>query len=1053
MSLNKFTNIQKGIDLKLDIGCRSMSCDTIVNPGAGLFSGHDILARNKLEYLTGDTKLVNLSTPDRGQPDFSLHTDGLGSTFWAPDQTGSGDITYAGTFPAEVGRHLISSTSLGTSATESKLYEDATNLDVGALNITNVGLVDGEDISSLSTQQGTNTTNISNNTSAISDRLKLDGTDVMGGTLQMNTNSITGVVNINGVVYPPPEISDPLKLSIDGLISMTGDLKMGSYNITNVGLVDGEDVSVMSTNIGLNTTAIGNNASAIVDKLDKDGISDLKISKAISAITLKDTVSIGNSNAVIKLTDSLDTEIGSITSDAGCLCLKQGGVSKLEIGATETKFTQDLNMSSNNLAGVQNIRANNSNETISLANSSDDTPVIYMELSDTSVNSYLDLNMNGFNITNAAEIQAIGAQALKLFGAPNIELYGSSSAGSGTIELKTNTTSVYDVSTTLAPSTGDNLCNKTYVDGKAAEYLPLTGGTLTSTLMIDATTPLLELTDTNNTAWGNGSGNITFRGAVGGLSVFIGELNAGLNFGIISYAPTKNIVIQTNNKAMILAPTGDLKLPGSLDMSGFNVANVNEINNRLADSLVLGSSGGDYPNLDSTVKFDGALSFWQSLDLNQRAFYNPPSSGDPSSGRGINSLTTFNAADAIEFDVIYTMNQYAGNRGFVRLGIMTLPYVDPVRVNLGTKSYAMEFRHNASQVPVLRKYRGSGTTGGLLNTAMDNITTLTAGTTWVRLNYNNVSAVKQFEIQFSNDFGTTWAVGYSDTIDDGTYQFNLSMYDGGNQSSYLFDWEVLNPGSTVCPGDVALFVDSQANVIKGFEGVLNGVSTINASRPGDLKIQRNSVDKLEITDTKVIVVDPLEAKNGITQFGGILATPSPVNSGFYSQVADKIILFTQGDLTSPETSLFNTTGAQGTLVIPANAVQVGSSYKVILSGFLFTNGTEDITFKVYLNGNTVPLIAQTGAESITSTAGASVFWKCEINYTVRTIGATGSIMLSGLFYCSKQDTLNSSGSFILPSGAVTINTTIDQTLDITGQWAATKTSNITCQTANIRSIY
>jgi hypothetical protein len=279
MSLNKFTNIQKGIDLKLDIGCRSMSCDTIVNPGSGLFSGHDILARNKLEYLTGDTKLVNLSTPDRGQPDFSLHTDGLGSTFWAPDQTGSGDITYAGTFPAEVGRHLISSTSLGTSATESKLYEDATNLDVGALNITNVGLVDGEDISSLSTQQGTNTTNISNNTSAISDRLKLDGTDVMGGTLQMNTNSITGVVNINGVVYPPPEISDPLKLSIDGLISMTGDLKMGSYNITNVGLVDGEDVSVMSTNIGLNTTAIGNNASAIVDKLDKDGISDLKISK------------------------------------------------------------------------------------------------------------------------------------------------------------------------------------------------------------------------------------------------------------------------------------------------------------------------------------------------------------------------------------------------------------------------------------------------------------------------------------------------------------------------------------------------------------------------------------------------------------------------------------------------------------------------------------------------------------------------------------------------------------------------------------------------------
>ena len=95
-----------------------------------------------------------------------------------------------------------------------------------------------------------------------------------------------------------------------------------------------------------------------------------------------------------------------------------------------------------------------------------------------------NFNMNGNNITNAAEIQAIGAQALKMFGAPNIELYGSSSPGSGTIELKTNTTSVYDVSTSLAPTAGDNLCNKTYVDGKAAEYLPLTGGDLTGSLSV-----------------------------------------------------------------------------------------------------------------------------------------------------------------------------------------------------------------------------------------------------------------------------------------------------------------------------------------------------------------------------------------------------------------------------------------------------------------------------------------------------------------------------------------------------------------------------------------
>lgn len=357
MSLNKFSNVQIGKDLKLKIGCELIECDAVVNPIGGLLSGHDILARNRLEYLTGDTKLVSLTTPDRGQADYSLHTDGLGSTFWAPDDTGSGDISYAGTFPAEVGRHLISSTSLGTSATESKLFEDATNLDVGALNITNVGTVDGEDVAALASQQGTNTTDISNNASAILDRVRLNGNDLMTGTLQMNTNSITGVVNINGVVYPPPVVSDPLKLSIDGLIAMTGDLKMGGKNITNVDLVDGEDVSAVAAQVGTNTTNIGNNASAIVGKLDKDGTSDLKISGGLSTITLKDTVSIGNSNSVIQLTDNTDANIGSITSDAGCLCLQQGGVTKLEIGSTETKSIQTLNMDSKAIINVQIGRA------------------------------------------------------------------------------------------------------------------------------------------------------------------------------------------------------------------------------------------------------------------------------------------------------------------------------------------------------------------------------------------------------------------------------------------------------------------------------------------------------------------------------------------------------------------------------------------------------------------------------------------------------------------------------------------------------------------------
>ena len=76
MSLNKFTDVKTGTDLKLKIGCETLECG-------------ETLARNKLEYLTGDLNLVNLTTPDRGTVADTLHTDGLGSCYWGVTAIGS----------------------------------------------------------------------------------------------------------------------------------------------------------------------------------------------------------------------------------------------------------------------------------------------------------------------------------------------------------------------------------------------------------------------------------------------------------------------------------------------------------------------------------------------------------------------------------------------------------------------------------------------------------------------------------------------------------------------------------------------------------------------------------------------------------------------------------------------------------------------------------------------------------------------------------------------------------------------------------------------------
>lgn len=88
----------------------------------------------------------NYSTPDIGLPNYSLHTDGAGATFWAPDDTGSGDIGYNGIAPTVAGQLSRFSGVDGLTVDQSAITDDGTNLNLNNQNITNVNLVDGVDI-------------------------------------------------------------------------------------------------------------------------------------------------------------------------------------------------------------------------------------------------------------------------------------------------------------------------------------------------------------------------------------------------------------------------------------------------------------------------------------------------------------------------------------------------------------------------------------------------------------------------------------------------------------------------------------------------------------------------------------------------------------------------------------------------------------------------------------------------------------------------------------------------------------------------------------------
>jgi hypothetical protein len=271
MSLNKLANAEIGQQIKLKIGCEQLVC-------------------------TGDAKIGGSTFPtDPGQPNYSLHTDGAGTTFWAPDQTGSNDLTYDGVPPVLAGQFIKFKSTDAKLVDQSVLVESAPNLSLGGLNITDVALVDGVDIANA------------------------------GATITAHEGQILAL--------------EATRIKCDGTKPMTGNFDVGGNSIVNVNLVDGVDVSALNTTVGTLST----------DKLDKDGASDQRIAKATPTITLKDSINTGvNNGGQINFTDNADTVISSICNTGTTLKLG-GATGTLQLTPTEHKSLLPIDLDGNDL--------------------------------------------------------------------------------------------------------------------------------------------------------------------------------------------------------------------------------------------------------------------------------------------------------------------------------------------------------------------------------------------------------------------------------------------------------------------------------------------------------------------------------------------------------------------------------------------------------------------------------------------------------------------------------------------------------------------------------
>ena len=139
-------------------------------------------------------------------------------------------------------------------------------------------------------------------------------------------------------------------------------------------------------------------------------------------------------------------------------------------------------------------------------------------------------------------------------------------------------------------------------------------------------------------------------------------------------------------------------------------------------------------------------------------------------------------------------------------------------------------------------------------------------------------------------------------------------------------------------------------------------------------------------------------------------------------------------------------GSVGALFVPANSFRVGDSFHVNLSGYVSCLNNQSMAIRIQSNGGVVffPELTSTLAiAALTLAATTNKFFDLVITFTIRAIGARGvaKIATSGQFTYSKNASNAFEGTDFIFINDNTFDTTIDNTLDITAQWANASTSN------------
>lgn len=204
--------------------------------------------------------------------------------------------------------------------------------------------------------------------------------------------------------------------------------------------------------------------------------------------------------------------------------------------------------------------------------------------------------------------------------------------------------------------------------------------------------------------------------------------------------------------------------------------------------------------------------------------------------------------------------------------------------------------------------------------------------------------------------------------------------------------------------------------------------SVAIQRISELPVKGSNLDPADLLIVSVVDGSSPTGFSTVKMTGQeILNTISTPSIGLYSQTVQSS---TVTNTTTP-TSIIGT--GVGGLTVLANTFTVGDSYHGKIGGIISAQNGDEITIEIKA-GTTV--LATTGLIPLSATSNEA--WELELDFTIATVGATGTMCTNGNFaYSRTQAPLD---GYVFQDVEV-IDTTIDNTLDILVTWNQAKTQD------------